>query len=60
MSKVELKSCPFCGGKAKIYTQYGFRAQIIGSCVSCTECGASTNTYTTVKVAIYAWNRRAE
>lgn len=54
----ELLPCPFCGGKAKTHITYGFHAQIIGACVLCEECGASTNTYITSEAANAAWSRR--
>lgn len=40
--RLELKPCPFCGGKAevkknRVYTEYGL-------CVHCTECNVHTKT----------------
>lgn len=58
---VELKSCPFCGGKARLYANSGVR-------VICTKCYASTRSLkdelefnsNAVETVIEAWNRRAE
>ena len=58
----ELKSCPFCGGKAVLHVKDGVR-------VVCKECGASTMGYvdsylqgkpqgTAVKRVIKKWNKR--
>lgn len=51
----ELKTCPFCGGEARVHTFYK------DYCVYCTKCNASTIKYSPKKeMAIEAWNRRAE
>lgn len=57
----ELKPCPFCGGKARLFASSGVR-------VICTKCYASTKSltdklecsYNVVEMVIEAWNRRAE
>ena len=63
MQKVELKSCPFCGGEAVIYVNDGVM-------VICKECGAMTKclcdettqgrpTGSAIGSVVDAWNRRA-
>ena len=56
---IELKSCPFCGGEARLFVNDGVR-------VLCTKCRASSEIladsecYKTsaVEKVIEAWNRR--
>ena len=59
----ELKSCPFCGGKAVVHVNDGVR-------VMCTECGAKTKGLvdgysqgrpmgSAINSVVKAWNRRA-
>lgn len=56
---IELKSCPFCGGKARLLVSNGVR-------VLCTKCGATTRILVdserietnAVEDVIKAWNRR--
>lgn len=56
---IELKSCPFCGAKARLFVSNGVR-------VLCTKCGATTWTAadservgtSAVEDVIKAWNRR--
>ena len=58
---IELKSCPFCGGKARLFVNGGVR-------VICPKCYASTRILTdemeyesnAVETVIEAWNRRAD
>lgn len=58
---IELKSCPFCGGEARLFVNDGVR-------VLCNKCHASSKIlvdseyYETsaVEIAIKAWNRRTE
>lgn len=60
--KIELKPCPFCGGKAEyetVSTRHVFK-KYIGFYIKCTECGVSTGVELTVKEAREAWNRRIE
>ena len=55
---IELKSCPFCGGEARLFVSHGVR-------VLCTKCGATTWTAfdservgtSAVEDVIKAWNR---
>ena len=61
ITMIELKSCPFCGGEARLFVNDGVR-------VLCTKCRASSKIlvdsecYKTsaVEKAIEAWNRRTE
>lgn len=56
---VELKPCPFCGGKARLFAGNGVR-------VLCTKCGATTRILVdserietnAVEDVIEAWNMR--
>lgn len=58
---LELKSCPFCGGKARMFVNGGVR-------VICSKCHVGTMILTdnmeyesnAVEKAIEAWNRRAD
>lgn len=57
----DLKSCPFCGGKARLFVNGGVR-------VLCSKCYASTMTLTdnmkyesnAVETVVEVWNRRAD
>lgn len=62
MGMPELKSCPFCGGKAYLFVDNGIR-------VLCVQCGASSKVLRDMQTAngvagnatksvIEAWNRR--
>lgn len=61
MGKLELKPCPFCGGKAEIATGSVFMWEHI---IVCKNCGASSKTVIGITLsqarekAIEAWNRR--
>lgn len=58
---LELKSCPFCGGKARMFVNGGVR-------VICSKCHVGTMILTdnmeyesnAVEKAIEAWNRRTD
>lgn len=67
----ELKSCPFCGGEAKMKHGYPNRQckSPRQAFVQCKVCKCKTVTYTQLpfqawsdvdRLAIEAWNRRAE
>lgn len=61
MSKVELKPCPFCGGKSwvvKIPNESNKKYVVV--CKD-DDCGASLGNYSeTREEAINAWNKRAK
>ena len=66
MSDIELKTCPFCGGKAKseVYCQpMGIRAYVR---IVCSKCGARSTgivespRYCAEEKAAEIWNRRVE
>lgn len=50
----QLKPCPFCGGKPKIYTFANEEYY-----VKCDGCYARTDLYDSENCAKKAWNRRA-
>lgn len=62
----ELKSCPFCGGKAETHECAELENEVarliysgqIG--VHCTVCRVATLPYPNEKEAIEAWNRRTQ
>lgn len=59
----ELKACPFCGGKARLYKSVLFSAHAM---VKCTQCHAQTAEYSQMDMenaiwfATNAWNRRKD
>ena len=59
---ISLKSCPFCGGKAKfekVVHPWGECDDGITACwVRCIGCGASTEMKLSLKQAAAAWNQR--
>lgn len=52
---MELKPCPFCGGKAHHY-----KGNIHPYGVACEKCCANINIYGSKGATTRAWNRRAE
>lgn len=58
MDKTELKSCPFCGGEAKIIE--GTTPRIKGTAygVYCQNCHTLSDLYGTKRAAKRRWNRR--
>ncbi len=58
MSK-ELKPCPFCGGRAKVYKGHSLYADKIPTCIFCTKCGAQT-LLCRLEQAPKLWNTRTE
>lgn len=55
MSKIELKPCPFCGGKAAVINSGVMIGQVY---IACRDCYANTKSDSTVEKAMEAWNRR--
>ena len=68
-----LKSCPFCGGEAWLYSYYDCELQAYVVVVECGVCGARGKEYCAIgereginlnahpyKDAVEAWNRRAK
>ena len=67
MSEIELKACPFCGGRPKhastdgagYWQQSAIHPPQPGRrFVICDHCGVETDTYKTPTSAAEAWNRR--
>lgn len=56
--EIELKSCPFCGGKAKLHTWREEKRRENPSKIKCTVCGASTGVKKRITKAADAWNGR--
>lgn len=56
MDEINIKPCPFCGGKPVIYKSVLDRTVW----VMCSECGATSSYSYSEKTAIKAWNRRTE
>lgn len=59
MSEIKLKSCPFCGGEARVMPPKGFVSYVAHYWVSCKNCHVQTDFVTSRKEAMEAWNRRA-
>jgi Lar family restriction alleviation protein len=60
---MELKRCPFCGGKAELRKEYSEHRDQYLVFVVCKECYASTNMYIPIKddpvdLVIESWNKR--
>ena len=54
---IELKNCPLCGQKtAKFVTMGTFKHDTLNKVV-CTNCGATTDDFTSYKKAAEAWNK---
>lgn len=60
MKEIELKPCPFCGGKnVGIWHKHPVSPLIKGSCeVRCYDCHFGLAQVRTEEEAIEAWNRR--
>jgi Lar family restriction alleviation protein len=63
-AKVKLKPCPFCGGKALVYTRVFHVPQPVDrwavGCSSSEDCTAEMGNIDTKDGAIDMWNRRAK
>ena len=63
MNKIELKPCPFCGGKARVVIK-SFDVFMNGAFVICEKCGARTDLietnaeYSAKDRAVEYWNKR--
>lgn len=55
----ELKTCPFCGGRAKVYKGHSLYADKIPTCIYCAKCGARTGICLSER-ALKLWNTRTE
>ena len=67
MTGIILEHCPFCGGKAELYTGTQVcRTREYLANVKCTECGCSMNVVSdpdpeeAARIAIERWNERAD
>lgn len=58
MKKIELKKCPFCGGKADFGFKGVFTSIVDNNWVECTLCHAETQIYDTREEAANVWNMR--
>lgn len=56
-SDIKLKSCPCCGGKAKLQKQ-SHREYAPTFSVVCTSCRLKTIDYINIPSAMEVWNRR--
>ncbi len=56
MDKIKLKTCPFCGGEAKLCHPHVMMIPIYW--VECKKCKSESYTYRTKEEAAKAWNRR--
>ena len=56
---IELKLCPFCGGRAEMYDGITFRSQRQYE-PRCVKCECAIGLYDTEEQAAEAWNRRAD
>jgi Lar family restriction alleviation protein len=54
----ELKSCPFCGGEARMFTLNNENASRVRYYVRCRKCDARTGRHVSQRLAEKAWNKR--
>lgn len=57
---MELKPCPFCGGKPFISARLPYFGETLTVAVVCENCNAASKHKIKEEEAIEAWNRRAE
>lgn len=55
---IDVKNCPFCGGRARVVTKYLMVDKRYISVVKCTKCKANSGSYATEYQAIRYWNKR--
>lgn len=58
MSENELKSCPFCGGKAETFYWQGYINDECHSNLTCTTCGAGFHDILSEENTFKMWNKR--
>ena len=58
--QIELKPCPFCGGKAFVSAKLPYFGEELTLAVVCEQCNASSKHRRTKEKAIEDWNRRAD
>lgn len=56
---IQLKPCPFCGGKAHIRTERYYQPNMRRN-VICEKCYSNSGWYKTEEEAAKAWNRRTK
>jgi Lar family restriction alleviation protein len=60
MEKTELKNCPFCGSKARVFELDNYGGNFQANCLNKT-CQANRGGWKNTKqAAIRAWNRRTQ
>lgn len=61
MAEIELKPCPFCGGKAvlRMASEILYNGEVGGWKATCQKCGIET-AIENRKTAAEKWNRRAD
>ena len=57
-NNIELKPCPFCGGKAAISKGFTLRIKGTAYLVHCLKCDTMSSLYGTKRAAKKHWNRR--
>ena len=57
-NEIELKPCPFCGGKAKIVTWRDEKRRENPTKIKCVSCGCTSGVKNRIGKAAAAWNRR--
>ena len=62
MESNELRSCPFCGGEAKLqtFTSRGWLYKVTTHYVKCKVCNCQTMVQFTADEAVEIWKRRVD